>query len=151
MRCLDLGAGDLIVSKQLADLGLEVTAIDLMLPKSIPTNVHFVQADITTYQPMGTFDIIIANNVFQFCNRERVLQELLPRLFSALASGGLLIIETFWGNPDPPFHKPIASTFTLADFEMYGKKIYGVQDSETLKRNGQNTTFKYVDYVSRKT
>jgi SAM-dependent methyltransferase len=94
-RCLELGAGGGGVARWLADLAGptgSVTAVDkdVQFLTDLPSNVDVIEADLTTFEPDGDFDIVHSRAVLAYVpERDRVLKTVAQHL----APGGRLICE----------------------------------------------------------
>lgn len=63
---IDIGARDGFISRQLAGLGLQVTALDLKKPEIPDENISCVQGDLTQLAfADGTFDLVLCTEVIE--------------------------------------------------------------------------------------
>lgn len=108
---LDLGAGEGRAAKFAASQGFQAIAVDLK-PGNIP-GVTWLQEPVEGYgwEKYGPFRLILARNVLQFLEKKEGLK-LVQRARELLKPGGVLIIETFTKQPEPPF--PTDLTFYQA-------------------------------------
>ena len=105
MRVLDLGsgAGDVaLLAASLVEPGGSVLSID-RAPEAIARasaraaqlnigNVQFVQADITTFEPEGTFDSVIGRLILMYLPDPAAV---LQRLAASLAPGGIIAFQEY--------------------------------------------------------
>jgi len=121
-RVLDLGAGEGKQAKQMTDLGMKVTAVDSKKPQeqdpAVSWNVLPIQEWIITLSNNDIFDAILARNSLQFFKKDMAQDELFPILSKHLKSGGLLAIETFYKDPEPPFERPFWSYWDEDELKM---------------------------------
>lgn len=121
---LDLGAGQGTQAQWMARRGALVTAVDKKMPPSGLAGIDWIQSSIEDWfarlPAEARFDAILAKNVFQFLNRDWVLQQLLPDLAARLNPGGLMGIETFYQPPEPAFEWLTETAhYTLADLSAF--------------------------------
>lgn len=95
-RSLDYGAGTGRNSIYLANLGIEVLAVDQNieeLEKLAITNkmIHPVKADLRDWKIQGKFDLVVATNVLQFFNNDTATRCLMD-ITNCLNSGGVLCL-----------------------------------------------------------
>lgn len=91
----------------------------------------FVQADIADWAPSEAPDLIYANASLQWLGDH---QHLIPRLFAALAPGGVLAIQ-MPDNRDEPSHRLMREVARLPEFAPHidaqaaaGRAILGIHD-----------------------
>ncbi len=122
MKVLDLGCGAGKFAVDAANLGAVVTAIDKTANDSWKDDrVMWTANDAKDFiEHMGqksrvtmTFDLIYCRNVIQFMPKAWVLDTLLPALQAMLNPGGIILIETFFDQPKPPFNRPVPSLYAL--------------------------------------
>ncbi len=120
-KVLDLGAGDGWFSQQALEQDALVTAVDAKAPKEqlqgIDWHVVKVQDFINKLQSQDQFNIIFSRNLIQFLDSNYVLEKLLPALTEHLQSEGILAIQTFYQDPEPPFENKVSSLFTPLDIK----------------------------------
>lgn len=120
-KVLDLGSGNGWFAREVIDLGGIVTAVDKNRPPEIPRGVTWFHQDVHEYltqlQSSETFNLIFSRNLIQFLDREWVQKTFFPKLISHLAPSGIIAIQTFYQNPEPPFERPLKSTYTEADLQ----------------------------------
>jgi len=132
MIVLDVGAGDLKLAKKLVNKGALVDAIDIVIPTNPLSEVNFFKAsfeEIPSILINKKYDMVIALNSLQFCDKTFALNVLLPLFMEILKEGGRLYLETFLKKPTGFFPK-IKSFYSLKDFEKFGTVVYGVEDYE---------------------
>lgn len=129
---LDLGALDGEIDKLLLEVvpTLHITAVDQLtdeeLAKRIIRNQRFTSPQIAwviqgvelytdSLADNTKFDSILAQNIFQFLDKDQVLNRIIPRLQTALAKNGQFAIRTFSAEPKPAFDTPMTSLYQLDD------------------------------------
>lgn len=107
-RVLDLGAGEGADAIRMALLGYRVTAVEIsgngiqkirQFAADEDVSVEAVQTDLNTYQPSGSFDVIICNGVLQYIEDKK---SLIARMQEATRPHGLNVISvwsTYTGVP----------------------------------------------------
>jgi SAM-dependent methyltransferase len=95
---LDFGCGEGVDSVIYAALGAEVTGIDVSREliglarrradlDGVP--VRFLTGDILKMEPLGTYDVVVANAVLHHVDIRRVV----PRLLQCVRPGGLIVVS----------------------------------------------------------
>jgi len=99
-RSLDLACGEGRNGIFLAQNGFQVTAVDISqrgIDKGISraaelgVRMNFIQADLETFWPQETYDLIINFNF--------LLRSLLPVMVNSLAPNGVIVMETILNTP----------------------------------------------------
>jgi tellurite methyltransferase len=99
-RALDIACGEGRNGIFLAQNGFEVTAVDISQrgidkgagrAAELGLRVNFVQADLETFWPGETYDLIVN---FNFLLRERI-----PFMVNSLAPNGMIVMETIMNTP----------------------------------------------------
>jgi SAM-dependent methyltransferase len=89
---LDVGAGELVHTREFSRYGKQVTAVDHQRPPAVPDAVEFVQADLSDPQcPVWArkFDCVWCSHVLE---HQRNAGWLLDRMLGCLEEGGILAI-----------------------------------------------------------
>lgn len=104
-RIVDLGCGTGTVTRRLAARwpaatvqGLDSSAEMLAEARSTPSPIDWRRADIATWAPEQPVDVLFSNAALHWLDDH---EHLLPRLFAALAPGGVLAVQMprSWGLP----------------------------------------------------
>jgi tellurite methyltransferase len=99
-RTLDIACGEGRNGIFLAQNGFEVTAVDISQcgidkgasrAAELGVRINFLQADLETFWPQGTYDLIINFNF--------LLRPLIPVMVDALAPNGVIVMETIMNTP----------------------------------------------------
>ncbi len=104
-RIIDVGGGaSLLVDRLVAAGNWEVTVLDISAAalkltqdrlREQATQVHWIQADITEVEQLGTYDIWHDRAVFHFLTTAEDRDKYLTRFHKALLPGGYLVLGTF--------------------------------------------------------
>jgi trans-aconitate methyltransferase len=94
-RILDLGCGDGVLTKKLADLGCEVVAVDSSVPqveaaRKLGLNAFAINAEELQYNE--EFDAVFSNAVLHWIKRAST-NEMLAGVYRALKPGGRFVAE----------------------------------------------------------
>ena len=94
-RILDLGCGDGVLTKKLADLGCEVVAVDSSLPqveaaRKLGLNAHAISGEELQYQYKEEFDAVFSNAVLHWIRRADLM---LGGVYRSLKPGGRFVAE----------------------------------------------------------
>ena len=101
---LDVGCGDGVIARSLAERGVRVTGIDLspemiaLADERVPRdlNVRFAVRDFMAHDPpLGTFDAVVCVNVVHHLPFDAAVS----RLCSLVAPGGVLLIQDVVQRP----------------------------------------------------
>ena len=92
-RVLDLGCGDGVLTKRLADLGCEVVAVDSSLPqveaaRKLGLNAHVISAEDLQYKE--EFDAVFSNAVLHWIRRADAA---IAGVYRSLKPGGRFVAE----------------------------------------------------------
>lgn len=112
---LDIGAGQGIFARRFVDRGAHVVAVD---PRGFELSDQLLTSRRMSIEKFilndtARYDLVFARNVLQFLEKRWVFDDLLPWIEGHLTSHGIIAIETFFTEPNPPFPKALASTYTL--------------------------------------
>jgi tellurite methyltransferase len=98
-RALDLGAGEGADSIRLARLGYDVTAVDIStvgaskiekFAADADVKVTVEVADVSSYVPVGLFDVVVANGLLHYiANKELAIE----RMQRATTPGGINVVS----------------------------------------------------------
>jgi SAM-dependent methyltransferase len=93
-RILDLGCGDGVLTKRLADLGCEVVAVDSSVPqieaaRNLGLNAHAISGEDLPYKE--EFDAVFSNAVLHWIRRADVT---LAGVYRSLKPGGRFVAES---------------------------------------------------------
>jgi len=124
-RALDYGAGTGRNSIYLANLGIDVLAVDQdieELEKLAINNkmIHPVKADLRNWEIQGKFDLVVATNVLQFFDNDTATRCLMD-ITNCLNSGGVLCL-TYILDKKISFY--ISQAFHMASFCGTGAVIF---------------------------
>ncbi|GAA2679756.1 methyltransferase domain-containing protein [Streptomyces lunalinharesii] len=122
--CLDIGAGTGTLSHWLTrQAGARVTAVDrdTAFLKGIPGELDVLQADITDpgFRP-GQFDLVHARLVLMHVHER---EDLLPRMFSWLKPGALLVLSDAVMLPETQFLHPHYREAVTGHYRMMAEVI----------------------------
>ncbi|WP_105034560.1 class I SAM-dependent methyltransferase [Cryobacterium aureum] len=139
---LDAGCGAGAEAVWLAAQGWQVTGADISAnalaqaaeraaQASVSDRVTWVEADLTTWQPDGSFDLVVTNyahpTIPQLAFYERISRWVAP--------GGTLVIVGHLHDPFGHSEHPAEATVTLADITAgLGPAEWGVDSAEQLDR-----------------
>lgn len=115
MTCLDLGCGNGALTRQLADLKLEVVGMDdsadmLAVARENHPELTFVRGDATAFSPATAVDIIFSNAVLHWIDRERQ-PDMAACVFRALKPGGQFVFEMGGKGCTAKIHRAVRSEF----------------------------------------
>ena len=155
-RVLDLGAGQGKQAKKALELGTQVIAIDRDEPMSrdpaIQWHIEPIEQWINSAE-IHSFNAVLVRNVIQFFDKKFVADTLLPKLKTLAKEKGVVAIETFYRNPEPPFEKDFLSYWTkdelennFADWEIIYSTMYAA-DGKDL--GGQDRRFYRTNLIAK--
>ena len=104
----DLGSGDFSFAKELAKLHRVVRCVDIDLEIAVPGEVDFCTADLTRQTELERIfygseqSHFFIRNLLQFLDRACVAN-LIESIRKYAPVNSSIYIETFFGDPDPPF------------------------------------------------
>jgi trans-aconitate methyltransferase len=170
---LDLGALDGEIDKLLLEAvpTLHITAVDQLtdeeLAKRIIRNQRFTSPQIAwvigsveRYTDGLTdntkFEGIFAQNIFQFLDKDQVLNRIIPRLQTTLRRNGQFAIRTFSAEPVPAFDTPMTSLYQLDDLAvLFPAMQWDVALAEatvfnSLSLRNDRRDFSIIDLLARK-
>ena len=148
-RILDLGCGCGIAASILAELGYEVTALDLVPQMFEPTKERtdqsiewLAEAFHNKIAPKGTFDVVLALGFLEY--QERAGKELV-KMRKLLKPGGLLLLSVP-NTLGSQFHFGLKRAFFRAASEPEGTLIRHSFTPERLQRLLGMAGFIFLDY-----
>ncbi len=158
MKVLDLGAGDLAHAASMRERGAaEVIAVDKKKPKQVPDGIIFQEQSVEDYMAKlpdtDTFDFVLARNIFQFMDKNLVLNTLLKKLVEHIRPSGIIAIETFNKPPEPNFEKPNKSFYSLSELieALPFEPLLAEEVAEKAKdKAGISRTFYLTRYIVKK-
>jgi SAM-dependent methyltransferase len=113
-RVLDLGSGEGADAIRMALLGYRVTAVEVSgtgaakirrFADQANVSIEVVQEDLNTYQPGGTFDIVLCNGVLQYIQHKKPVIE---RMQEATRPDGINVISAWSTYSElPPSHNVV--------------------------------------------
>lgn len=156
-RILDLGAGQGDFAHKFVERSATVTAVDVLLPKLSNPAITPKRMRVEEYiaaTSSETFDAVFARNILQFLDRSWVFETLFPWIANHLTPHGLLAIETFYRDPEPPFPHPLRSFYTLAEltphFISWNELLATQSEHQGLDMAGQARKFFTTDMIVKK-
>lgn len=157
-KVLDLGAGDGWFSREcVARLAL-VTAVDTQPAVTPHPQIDWDVTNVKDYlerlPAIEMFDVIFSRNLVQFLDTDWVKETMFPMLLKHLSPNGVIAIQTFYQDPEPPFESKVTSLFTLSglkDVLLPTKILNERQFSETSPdMNGVTRTFFVTNIIAQK-
>lgn len=130
---LDLGCGEGILCERLnhdeysSFLGMDFSSVSIK--KAIKLNLqnaNFICADIHTFEPQQTFDVIIFNEVFYYIH-ESEKENVLNRMIDNLNENGIIITSIYreglgcWGYFEQKMQQLKFTTITTENQKTYWK------------------------------
>lgn len=154
---LDLGAGNGTFAQIFVERGARVTVVDISIRKitdpSVTTKKMRVE-DFVEIEQTGKFGLIFARNILQFLDKPWVFETLFPWLDDHLSSAGVIAVETFYQDPEPPFDHPMRSLYTLQEltthFISWEELLARQYEHRSLDMSGHERTFFTTDMIVRK-
>ena len=153
---LDLGAGIGTYSEMFADRDALVTAVDKHIPNQIGDNITCVRMTAEKFitQDEHIYDGAFFRNIMQFFDKTWTFEHLFPWLGNHLKPGGVIAIETFYQEPNPPFDHPLASLYTMQELQQYfgsWQEIYARHyEHKGSDMSGRNRQFYISDLIIRR-
>lgn len=133
-KILDLGAGDGWFSRKCLEKQAMVTAVDRKLSPDQHPEIDWHQMDVQAYverlQEKDMFDIVYSRNLIQFLEGDWVENKLIPILVNHLRPGGIIAIQTFYRDPEPPFERAVSSLWAVKDLQRLLPKLQVLQKGE---------------------
>ncbi|EOM76346.1 class I SAM-dependent methyltransferase [Rhodococcus rhodnii] len=135
-RALDVGCGEGGDAIWLAHAGWQVTAVDVSAvalerargaaqAAGVADAIEFVQADLATWEPAGSFDLVSA--CFFHSEIELARMEILRRLAATLTSGGALLVV---GHASVPSWAPEEHRHHVADLPNATQTVTALELAE---------------------
>ena len=157
-KVLDFGAGEGNFTQMFLDRGAIVTAIDIRPPTFSDNKLIIKKMKIEDFC-LGNndekYDFIFARNVIQFIDKNFVFETLFPWIEKNLVPQGIVAIETFYQDPEPPFNHPMVSLYALEELISYfmtWKEIDAKEyDHMGLDMSGQTRKFFVSSLIAQKT
>lgn len=119
MTALDLGAGPGNQALRMAELGARVFAVDRSFDPVTHANVVWRKTSIEDWiageGSKIAFGAILIRNVIPFLEKAYVQDTLVPTLAKSMPTGGIFAISAFFKDPEPPFPRPLVSSWTLEE------------------------------------
>jgi 2-polyprenyl-3-methyl-5-hydroxy-6-metoxy-1,4-benzoquinol methylase len=154
---LDLGAGDGKFAQMFVERGAKVTAVDtrpmnindaMIVPKQM-TIEYFCATENKEH-----FDLIFVRNAIQFLDKNWTLETFLPWMEERCSDKGIIVIETFYQDPEPPFDHPMRSLYTLKEltgFFMSWNELFAREyDHVGLDLSGNTRKFFITSLIVQK-
>lgn len=88
---------------------------------ALPTRLEFIEADLRTWQPTNSFDVIVTNAALQWVLDHETL---IPRLANLVTDGGWLAVQ-MPTNFDAPSHRLIREVSALEPFRAHLHQLEG--------------------------
>lgn len=118
-KVLDLGAGKGWFSRKCLEKQAIVTAVDRSAPENLSPGIDWHTMDVKEFverlPEKEVFDIIYSRNLIQFLDSDWVEKKLIPTLIEHLRPAGIIAIQTFYQDPEPPFESKVPSIYTVDD------------------------------------
>lgn len=157
-RVLDLGAGGGDFVRMFVDRGARVTAVDPRIPEIQDVMINSKRMEIEEFcaaENPDRYDLIFARNVIQFLDKNWTLENLFPWMEEHTSQQGIIAIETFYKDPEPPFDHPMRALYTLGELMNYfmpWKDIHAREYShQGLDMNGQARKFFVSSLIVQRT
>ncbi len=157
-RVLDLGAGEGDFARMFCERGAKVTAVDHTIPQSKDGAIECVRIRVEEFiegKDRGSYDAVFMRNILQFLQKHWVFATLFPWLGGHLKQGGIIGIETFSRDPEPPFNHPMRSLYTakelLEHFLLWQDLCVQEYEHDGPDMRGTLRHFFITDLIVRKT
>lgn len=148
---LDIGCANGSNALYLKELGIDVTAIDKIIPKTFfDTDIHIKQVDIRDFH-FKKYDVIAAFNVLQFIDKDSQVI-ILDRIYNALNKNGMLFISSFTQkDPSYPNSKSIIGHFAENELKKWAinKNLSILEYEEIIKDDDHEPLGPHVHGVVR--
>lgn len=115
---LDLGSGEGKFARMFAKRGAIVTAVDAKFRPQNEESITFQTASVEEFiAKIGTqqYDLVFMRNILQFLDKNWVFETLFPWLENHVKANGIVGIETFYQDPNPPFDHTMHSFYTTKE------------------------------------
>jgi 2-polyprenyl-3-methyl-5-hydroxy-6-metoxy-1,4-benzoquinol methylase len=160
-RIIDIGGGaSLLVDRLVAAGNWEVTVLDISATalrlaqdrlQEQANQVHWIQADITEVEQLGTYDIWHDRAVFHFLTAPEDRDRYLSQLHNALRPGGHVVLGTFAiQGPEKCSGLPVCRYDSQALEGVLGADFTLIQQIEYSHLTPSRTTQLFVFAVFRK-
>lgn len=154
---LDLGAGNGWFAQECLMRQAVVTAVDMKVPqkrqKDIDWHIMKVEDFVMRLPASRKFDIIFCRNLLQFLDRQWVQEQFFPFLVKHLQFKGIIAVQTFYRNPDPPFVNALPSLFTIGDLKNVLADLQIVHERELVETmkdmQGTSRTFFVTNIIAQ--
>ncbi|HLP43909.1 MAG TPA: class I SAM-dependent methyltransferase [Candidatus Nanoarchaeia archaeon] len=163
LSALDLGAGDGVYSRMMAEAGYHVQAVDESVIKMGNLKDNRGTLPIATFTDdvgrfditPGTFQLVIARNVFPFIADKEIVKKVITKVSNGLKSGGKFAFTLFgpkddWvGNPKMSFfeHEEILPLLEDINLEIVDRDEF-IGEGYTMNRQIKN--WHIHTYITRK-
>lgn len=102
--------------------GARVTAVDTRIPALQDPLIAAKRMKIEDFcetEKPGRYDLIFARNVLQFLDKHWVFETLFPWVEEHIIQRGIVAVETFYQDPEPPFDHRMRSLYTLKELTAH--------------------------------
>lgn len=156
-KVLDLGAGVGTYSRMFADKGAIVNAVDIKVPEDLGESIvpkKMKVEDFVDLNEEAQYGLVFMRNILQFLDKRWVFEILFPWLEEHLKKRGVIGIETFYSEPEPPFEHPLRSLYIapeLASYFLSWQELYNEQyEHRGPDMSGNMRKFFLTDMIVRK-
>lgn len=156
-KVLDLGAGSGWFARECLAHEAQVTAVDLHPPSETSSDIDWHTVDVKYFierlPKNEKFDVIFSRNLIQFLDPVWTEEKLIPTLLRHLQPFGIIAIQTFYRDPNPPFESKVPAIFSLADLKSMLaplQALYGKEFSEkSLDMKGISRKFFITNIIAK--
>lgn len=152
-----MGAGEGKFAQMFVERGASVTAVDIKVPALPDTSITAKRMRIEGFVSTtghDRYDLIFARNILQFLDKPWVFETLWPWVDEHVAEQGIIGIETFYQDPEPPFDHLMRSLYTMEELTthyMTWTELYAREYSYLgLDMSGQTRKFFVSSLIVRK-